>query len=366
MPTPLERYQIDLQAAGFVADPAQQQAVLALQRLYDALLIARQQQPRRRWRDYLRQRAPRVVSVPGLYFWGGVGRGKTYLVDNFYACLPFPEKTRIHFHRFMRQVHEELKTLKNVSDPLPQVARRLAAKVRVLCLDEFHVTDITDAMILSNLLCALFAEGVTLVATSNEAPDELYRDGLQRDRFLPAIDRIKHHMTVVNVDNGVDYRLRVLKQAEVYHYPLTPATAQRMAQTFVSLAPEVGVSGQILDINGRQIPTVYCADGVVWLDFLVLCNIPRAVSDYIELAQCYNTVLLSNVPILTEDTEDFARRLINLVDEFYDRHVKLVISAAAPAETLYQGTRQTAAFRRTLSRLEEMRSHSYLESPHLP
>ncbi|EIJ42683.1 putative ATPase [Beggiatoa alba B18LD] len=367
MPTPLARYQRDLKRPDFVSDEAQKQAVHCTQQLYEALIHA--QTPPvdsllGTLRAKLRQR--KKEPIRGLYFWGGVGRGKTYLIDNFYECLPFQEKKRIHFHRFMRQVHEDLQQFKSMQNPLTHVARQLAEQIRILCLDEFHVADITDAMLLAGLLKALFDQGVTLVSTSNVAPDNLYKGGLQRERFLPAIALLKQYTQVLNVDGGVDYRLRALEKAEIYHYPLDAQADINLENSFSAIAPEAGEHCLPLEINGRMIQTIRCADGVIWFDFEVLCNIPRAVSDYIEIAQCFNTVFLSNIPLLDEFKEDHALRLINLVDEFYDRNVKLIVSAATPPEKLYIGKKQAFQFQRTISRLLEMQSHEYLQRPHLP
>ncbi|ALG68729.1 cell division protein ZapE [Beggiatoa leptomitoformis] len=367
MPTPLARYQRDLQRPDFVSDEAQKRAVQHTQQLYEALIHANTP-PTDSLLSVLRAKLSKRKKEPvkGLYFWGGVGRGKTYLIDNFYDCLPFSEKMRIHFHRFMRQVHEDLQKFKALQNPLTHVARHLAQQTQVLCLDEFHVADITDAMLLTGLLKALFDNGVTLVSTSNVAPDLLYKGGLQRDRFLPAIALLKQYTQVLNVDGGVDYRLRTLEQAEIYHYPLDAQADINMLNSFMALSPEEGFNNQALEINGRSIQTKRCADGIVWFDFEVLCNVPRAVSDYIEIAQCFNTVFLSNIPVLDVYKDDHALRLINLVDEFYDRNVKLIVSAATSVDKLYTGQRQAFQFQRTISRLLEMQSHDYLQRPHLP
>jgi cell division protein ZapE len=266
----------------------------------------------------------------------------------------------------MRNVHDDLRKLKKTKNPLSVIAAEWAQKARVLCLDEFHVNDIADAMLLSGLLHALLDEGVTLLGTSNVPPSGLYKNGLQRDSFLPAIDLLETHLEVVNVDGGVDYRLRALEQAPVYFQPLSAETEQLMRAAFERLAPDEAQYGVMLNINNREFPSIASADGVVWLDFQVLCNIPRSTDDYIEIAQCFNTVLLGNVDFLGENQDDFVRRLINLVDEFYDRNVKLIVSAAADPEALYTGERQQFEFRRTVSRLREMRSHEYLQRPHLP
>lgn len=367
MTSPWERYQSDLQRTGFSIDSTQENAVRHTQRLYEELL-SDSKTSIGYWatlRAKLRERKPKRV-IRGLYLWGGVGRGKTHIIDNFYHCLPFTNKVRTHFHRFLQNVHQELRTLHNVQNPLAVVAERWAKQAQVLCLDEFHVADITDAMLLTGLLQALFAHGVTLVTTSNVKPDDLYKEGLQRQRFLPAIALIKQYTEVLNVDSGVDYRLRVLEQAEIYHYPLDEEAARGLLESFVRITPDAGEVDKVLEINGRRLQTIRCADGVIWFDFAALCNIPRAVADYIELAKCFNTVFLSDIPCMDETENDRVLRLINLVDEFYDRNVKLIISAQTLPEHLYTGKRQAFQFQRTISRLAEMRSHDYLQRPHLP
>ncbi|MCA0901743.1 cell division protein ZapE [Microbulbifer agarilyticus] len=360
----MERYQRDLQRPDFMEDPAQRAAVEELQDLYERLLAGEQEgglfaQVRRLW-------GRAKVPEQGLYFWGGVGRGKTYLMDAFYESLPFERKQRTHFHRFMREVHRQLKTLAGQKNPLEKVADRIAERARVLCFDEFFVSDITDAMILANLLQALFQRGVTLVATSNIVPEGLYRDGLQRARFLPAIDLLLVHAKVVNVDNGVDYRLRALEMAELYHSPLDEDADASLARSFNSLMVEgAEVREQVtLDIEGRPIVAVRIADDVAWFEFAVLCDGPRSQNDYIELAREFHTVLLANIPQFNERTESQARRFINLIDEFYDRGVNLVVSAAEPIERLYGGRQLRFEFERTVSRLQEMQSREYLAQPH--
>ncbi len=366
MTSPLERYQQDLTRDDFQEDSAQRAAVEKLDALYHALILAEAEEQAlsalaRRWRN-LRGQHPEPVR--GLYLWGGVGRGKTYLVDTFHECLPFERKLRIHFHRFMQRVHGELTRLEGAVNPLDSIADRLAAEARVLCFDEFFVSDITDAMILGGLMEALFARGVTLVATSNIVPDELYKDGLQRQRFLPAIELVKAHTEVINVDAGVDYRLRALEKAELYHHPLDQEANESLLASFNSLAPEAGVQGQPLEINGRMLQSEWVADDVVWFDFAELCDGPRSQNDYIEIARIYHAVLLGNVPAMTGANDDQARRFINLVDEFYDRSVKLIISAEVPILSLYSGDRLAFEFQRTCSRLQEMQSREYLGRYH--
>lgn len=349
---------------GFVDDPAQRRAVAALQRVYDALMAERPS-PLGRIVEKLAPRSRRPVT--GLYLWGAVGRGKTYLVDCFYDSLPgHIGKQRVHFHRFMQRVHDELRGLDAVRDPLPHVAARMAGDSRVLCFDEFHVGDIADAMLLAGLLEALFERGVTLVATSNTPPRELYKDGLQRAKFLPAIDLIERHTQVLELAGATDYRLRVLERAEIYHCPLDETADTGLARSFNEIATEPGEHDTTLAINGRDIPVRCVTDGVVWLDFDAACRGPRSAGDYIELARCFHTVLISNMPQLDDTANDPARRFITLVDELYDRQVKLIASAEVPVEKLYVGERLAADFERTRSRLIEMQSHDYLARPHLP
>jgi len=369
--TPIERYQRDLARPDFHPDPAQAEAVQHLQRLYERLLLALEREQSESWWQRWR-RKPSVTPVQGLYFWGGVGRGKTYLMDNFFESLPFEQKMRVHFHRFMRRIHSELKLLGGKKNPLTLVADTISREARVICFDEFFVSDITDAMILGTLMEELFRRGVTLVATSNIAPDGLYKDGLQRARFLPAIALLKQHTQVVNVDGGVDYRLRALEQVELYHSPLDAAADQSLMESFKNLMPgSVGNSGEFqsnvaVDIEGRKIMARHLAEDVIWFDFVELCDGPRSQNDYIELAREYHSVLISNVPGLGRNNDDQARRFVNLVDEFYDRHVKLVISAARPLANLYDEGRLNFEFQRTVSRLLEMQSREYLAKPHRP
>ncbi len=357
--SPQQRYNADLGRADFSPDPAQALAVQHLESIYRELIERR---PRRV------PLASRLEwpAVRGLYLWGGVGRGKTYLMDCFYDALPFTRKRRTHFHRFMHSVHEARKQYPDAQDPMAKVASDIAEQTRVLCFDEFFVSDIADAMILARLLEVLFEQGVTLVTTSNIAPDGLYRDGLQRQRFLPAIGLLKQHTQVLQVDGGTDYRFRVLEKAELYHHPLDAQADINLQQYFEAIAPEPGVAHAKLRLHGRDLVTRHRADGVLWMDFAELCQGPRGSADYVEIARCFHTVLLSDVPALTRELEDESRRFVNLVDEFYDRGVKLILSAAEPLERLYQGERLQFEFQRTQSRLLEMQSHSYLAKPHLP
>ena len=336
-----------------------------LQRLYDDLVAASQNKPGMFSKLFGKKDH---TPVKGLYFWGGVGRGKTYLVDTFFEALPFKEKVRTHFHRFMKRVHEEMKTLPGEKNPLTIIAKRFSDEARVICFDEFFVSDITDAMILGTLMEELFKNGVTLVATSNIVPDGLYKDGLQRARFLPAIALIKQNTEIVNVDSGVDYRLRHLEQAELYHYPLNDAALDSLKKSFRALTPECtkAVENDKLMIENREIIALRTCDDVAWFEFRQLCDGPRSQNDYIELGKVFHAVILSGVEQMSVTTDDIARRFINMVDEFYDRNVKLIISAEVELKDLYTGGRLNFEFQRTLSRLLEMQSHEFLSRGHKP
>lgn len=369
--TPKQRYQAKIASGEVLPDPAQAGVVDQLDELYGVLLQASIQSQKETWFGAITQqvktklgRAEPVSPVRGLYIWGGVGRGKTMLMDMFYDCLPEQKRIRMHFHRFMKRVHDGLNKWSGTANPLQQVATEIASDAQVLCFDEFFVSDIGDAMILAEVLDALFKRGVTLVATSNVEPKNLYENGLQRRRFLPAIDLLHEHTTVYHMDDGVDFRLRALEQAEIYHSPLDDMAHDSLLQSFRALAPDEPQANVVLTVEGREIPTEWWADDVVWFEFEALCEGPRSQNDYIELAMEYHAVFLSNVPILTITHENAARRFISLVDEFYDHGVKLIISAAAPILELYQGDRLRFEFERTQSRLLEMQSHDYLARSH--
>jgi cell division protein ZapE len=366
--TPQQRYEQLLERREISADAAQRSAVDLLEDVYGRLLGPEGERESALGQWWRRVRGQPVVPVTGLYLWGGVGRGKTFLMDLFYDSVPFDAKVRMHFHRFMHRVHRDLRELAGTANPLSKVADALAGEARVLCFDEFFVADIADAMILGELLGALFARGVTLIATSNISPDGLYENGLQRSRFLPAIELLKTHTRVTNVDGSVDYRLRLLERAEIFHAPLDDAAEESLARSFTALVPDLDAVEEdvALEIERR---TIYCrrsGDDVAWFDFAALCDGPRSQNDYIELARIYHAVLLSDVPVFSARLEDQARRFISLVDEFYDRNVKLILSAAAPIEDLYQGSRLGFEFQRTESRLLEMQSYEYLGRSHKP
>ena len=363
--SPVEKYQQLLLTSGFLRDPAQGRVVELLETLYQALEHRRRGGAVASLRDLIRGVFRyRERPLNGLYLWGGVGCGKTLLMDLFYDCLPENDRLRMHFHRLMQRVHHELEDLAGTPNPLAEVAARFAGEASVLCFDEFYVSDIGDAMILGELLGALLERGVTLVATSNVAPDQLYESGLQRRRFVPAIELLKAHTRVHRLDGQVDYRLRVLERAEIYHAPLDAGAERSLKRSFEALAPEAPRYDVGLVIEGRNINARCVAEDVVWFDFAELCEGPRSQNDYIELARIYHAVLISSVPRFTTRSEDAARRFISLVDEFYDHDVKLILSAEVQPPQLYQGERLRLEFQRTSSRLLEMQSYEYLGRSH--
>jgi cell division protein ZapE len=362
--TPWTCYQKDLERPDFKKDAAQEDAVRRLQSLYDKLVEAESERNKAIAKLRRKLKKGKEEPITGLYFWGGVGRGKTYLMDTFFESLPFERKMRVHFHRFMQRVHKELRALKGQKNPLDLVASKFAKETRVICFDEFFVSDIGDAMILGTLMKALFSRGVTLVCTSNIAPDGLYKNGLQRARFLPAIALVKKYTDVVNVDGGIDYRLRTLEQARLFHSPLNEEAEADLRRSFDALAVETAKHSKSMDINGRKIPALAHADDIVWFDFKDVCDGPRSQNDYIELARQFHAIIISNVPVLGGERDDQSRRFINMIDEFYDRNVKVIISAAAPITELYSGGRLSFEFERTESRLLEMQSQEYLQAAH--
>ncbi len=353
---PLSAWQARVNNNRLEFDPAQESILAALQDLYQQLAT----KP-----SFLNRLLGRHTTPQGLYLWGDVGRGKTMLMDLFYDSLPAGTATRVHFHRFMQQVHQALKQHRQQQNPLRIIARQWAA-CKVLCFDEFHVSDIADAMLLGELLQCLFAEGVVLVATSNTKPDDLYKDGLQQDRFKPAITAINKHCQSLHLNSPADYRLRILKKSPVYFWPLNPENETAMHALYAELNPGSARSQTSMEINSRTFLSRKRGVGVIWFDFFELCEKSRGTVDYIEIARAYNSVFISGVPAFNEEKLDALRRFINLVDEFYDRSVKVVINAEVPLQNLYPGHRLEFEFKRTISRLHEMQNQQYLAQAHRP
>ncbi len=347
-------YLTELQERGYTSDPAQLRAVQVLEACA------------REWAKFREQRSnafKKLINRPpiprGVYMYGGVGRGKSFLMDCFYSAVPLKRKTRLHFHEFMREVHRELASMQGTVNPLNLLAKRMAEKYRLICFDEFHVSDVTDAMILDRLLKALFEQGVGFVTTSNFKPDDLYPNGLHRDRILPAIALLNARLNVINVDNGTDYRGRTMEQLALYHTPLDEAAQVAMQDAFDRLA-ETQDEDPVLQIEARKIHAQRKAGGLVWFDFKTLCGGPRSQNDYLEIATQFHTVLLSDVPNMPPRMAAEARRFTWLVDVLYDRRVKLILSAAVPVEQLYTEGLMVTEFARTVSRLNEMQSSEFL------
>jgi cell division protein ZapE len=354
----IEGFNATLAERGIEADPAQLIAARRLQKFYDDLLALKAARRGRLRKLLVHPELPR-----GVWFWGGVGRGKSFLMDCFFAAVPYERKRRVHFHAFMREVHLSLQAHRNESDPLLKVAARIARETRLMCFDEFHVSDIADAMMLGRLMQALFDAGVVFCITSNYPPDGLYPNGLQRELFLPTIELLKQKLDVIEIDAGIDYRLRALEQAQVFIATDDAAADATIERTFHTIAGGAGHTTPV-EVLGRTLPVVHRAPGVIWFDFATLCGGPRSQNDYLWLANRHHTVLLSKVPKMSADMASAARRFTWLVDVLYDHRVKLIISAACPAEALYTEGVQAEEFKRTVSRLIEMRSLEYLASPH--
>ena len=369
---PLARYDAEV-SSGVLRVDAEQRAVMQKLDLISDELKRRQNwvAPSRslfaRWK---KTSDHSVQGIKGLYLWGGVGRGKTMLCDLFFESVPFQDKTRLHFHRFMQQIHDDLRKLDGVENPILRIADQWASSSRLLLLDEIHVNDITDAMLLGGLLTALFERGVSLVTTSNVPPEGLYRDGLQRARFIPAIAQIRKHADVLEMVGDTDYRLRLLKKEPTYRVSkFTDGTADRntqqaMREYFDKIRANFDVCTSSIDVNGRTLPMIEQCGDIAWFSFDTLCNTSRSTQDYIELASAFQTILISDIPVMDDTTNDAARRFVNMIDEFYDRHVKLIVSAQAPAEELYTGKRLAFEFERAASRLIEMQTSDYLGAAH--
>jgi len=353
---PQGRYRALVDSGAIEADPAQARVVDALQACFQTLVKTRG--------GWFR----RAGQAPGVYIHGGVGRGKTLLMDLFHqaAVRAGIDAERAHFHRFMDGIHARLRQIGDQSDPLARIAAEQRKAWRVLCFDEFHVEDIADAMLLGELSRHWFENGITLIATSNQAPAELYREGLQRQRFEPAIANIEAHCRVIELDAAADYRLRELERHPTWYTPLGPDTERRLEQEFRALAPDQPPVGGELDLRGRSIPIRCRAGSLLWADFAALCDGPRAASDYIELAFRFSTLIISDIPALDDETNNATRRFIHLIDECYDRAVKVIASSAREIDRIYTGKRLAGPFQRTLSRLTEMQTQGYLSRPHRP
>ncbi|MDF1760168.1 MAG: cell division protein ZapE [Coxiellaceae bacterium] len=353
--TPLKTLQQKIDQGEITEDPRQMEIMQQLQTLYDELI--KQQNQGLLTKIGLKKPKP----IKGIYLWGHVGTGKSFLIDMFYSCLPFENKLRIHFHAFMQRIHRELKTLQGHKDPLKLLAKKIAGETCILCFDEFFVSDIADAMLLAGLLEALFANGVCLVTNSNCAPDELYKNGMLRERFIPAIELIKQNTTVINIQTQHDYRLRHLLEAGVYYTPLNDKAHDEMLQSFKHYSKGKVSSDEKIIVLDRPIEVIKASDKTIWFDFPAICGLPRSQNDYLELAKIYNTVLVSNVPIIGERQEDLITTFVKLVDVFYDERIRLVLSAAADAESLYPKGPMEFEYRRTASRLIEMQSKDYFD-----
>jgi cell division protein ZapE len=353
----VEAYQAELVRRGYTADTAQWGAIAQLQALCDALIQFKSARS-----NAFKKLIHRAAPPRGLWLYGGVGRGKSFLMDCFFAALPYKRKTRLHFHEFMRAVHRELDELKGIANPLVEVAARIAKRSRVVCFDEFHVSDIADAMILERLMHALFDQGVVFIMTSNYHPSELYPDGLHRDRVLPAIDLILEHVQAISVDAGQDYRQLTRASVRAFVYPLGASTDEHMRASFERLA-DTRDDDPRLDVEGRELRALRRAGGVVWFDFKTLCGGPRSQNDYLVLAQRFHTVMLSDTPRMSAGMASEARRFVWLVDVLYDQKIKLMVSAACPADELYTAGAMANEFQRTVSRLVEMQSEAYLQAP---
>jgi cell division protein ZapE len=351
-------YERLLKERGYASDPAQRVAVASLERCFDEWVAYKARRSNAVAKLVRRPRIPR-----GVYMYGGVGRGKSFLMDCFFNEVPLRRKTRLHFHEFMREVHRELQDLKGTVNPLAELGRRIARRFRLICFDEFHITDVTDALILHRLLESLFANRVSIVTTSNSHPDSLYPNGLHRERILPAIELLKRELEVVRVDHGVDYRLQALEPIQLYHTPLGVEADEAMAEAFTRLA-EARDDSPVLHIEQRDIRARRRAGGVVWFDFRTLCGGPRSQNDYLELASRFHTLLLSDVPEMSPRLASEARRFTWLIDVLYDRHVKLILSAAVAPEFLYTEGPLAYEFARTASRLVEMQSAAFLAGLH--
>ena len=367
--TPLESYQHDLKRSNFSPDDSQRYAVELTNELYEKLVAANKLEPQATgfWSGLFNKKSD---YIKGLYFWGGTGRGKTYLIDCFYECLPFKEKHRIHFHHFMLDIHEQLRllpilpNLPKSTNPLEIIAKNFSSQYQVLCLDEFHIHDIADAMLMVGLLKMLVNNGVTIVASSNIAINDLYKNGLQRERFLEVIDLLEQVTTEYDLGDGTDYRFNALEKSTIYFVGLTDTTTIKITECFENIVPTKPKHGRQIEINNRMIDYVAEADDVIWFEFAAICESARSAHDYIEIAQIYTTVVVSKIPVMDESYDSAAKRFIHFIDALYDHNVKFICSAEAEPDKLYVGNRLAFAFDRTISRLTEMQTNNYLALPH--
>ncbi len=358
---PIELYNQNLQSAGFLQDPSQQRAIESLNLLSEKISASNDSKS-----GFIQRFIRKPEPIPGIYLVGTVGRGKTYLMDLFYECISESRKKRVHYHRFMMDIHERLKKLPKSPDPLVIIGKQIASNVRVLCLDEFHVTDVADAMLLSGLLATLFSHGVILVATSNTCINNLYMNGLQRERFMQAINLLDDHTVEINLHSGIDYRLEHLEKGKTFLVDTDHTKKEWMTEKLLELAPGKIEYQQAIIIYNRHIQTIALSDDVVWFDFSELCDTPRAAKDYLEIAKLYHTVLLSNIPTLVAAKDSAAKRFMHLIDALYDHRVKLIATSEQNPEQLYHGLLLTGMFERTVSRLIEMASHDYMAMAHRP
>lgn len=361
--TPLEIYKEHLKSDDFHPDPIQESGVKLTQALFEALSESSQNTESKGLLSFFKKDEP--TKIKGLYFWGGVGRGKSFLIDSFFDCLPFAEKKRIHFNHFMHDIHGQLRILPKTPDPLVVVAKNYAERYRLLCIDEFHVDDITDAMIMAGLLQSMFDEGIVLATTSNIKPEDLYQNGLQRDRFLPAIELILENTTVFHLDSNTDYRLQLLEQQGTYHTCAPHESNDTMQAHLDKLANTKVERNTTIVINDREIHCKALSDNLVWFEFSAICQTPRSSSDYINLAREYQTIMVSNIPSMDDGQNDITQRFIQLIDAIYDHKVKFIATALTDPDDLYCGEGLALPFQRIISRLIEMRSAHYLEQAHI-